>query len=99
MRLLRFALYAVLAMAALLSGAHAEQIPVPELKAWVTDQTGTLDAPAKASLEKKLSVLDESKGAQMAVLVIQNTCEDRSAARRVGQECVGRCRSRWSPDR
>src|SRR3546814_618653 len=85
MRLLRFALYAVLAMAALLSGAHAEQIPVPELKAWVTDQTGTLDAPAKASLEKKLSVLDESKGAQIAVLVIPTTGEDtiESYARRV----------------
>ena len=52
MRLLRFALYAVLAVAALLPGAHAEQIPVPELKAWVTDQTGTLDASAKASLEQ-----------------------------------------------
>ena len=45
-------------------------VPVPSLQARVTDQTATLSAAQKASLEAKLTALEEQKGAQLAVLLV-----------------------------
>ncbi|HUF81103.1 MAG TPA: YgcG family protein [Burkholderiales bacterium] len=46
------------------------QVPVPPLTARVTDQTGTLTAEQKASLEKKLQAFEARKGSQIAVLMV-----------------------------
>lgn len=44
--------------------------PIPALAARVTDQTATLSADQKASLESKLAALEKEKGAQIAVLLV-----------------------------
>lgn len=61
----------VIAFCALLAGgfAHAE-VPVPPLKARVTDLTGTLDAQQQASLEQTLRAFEAKKGSQIAVLMV-----------------------------
>jgi uncharacterized protein len=54
--------------------AIAEDVqPVPELHARVTDGTATLTAPQRASLEAKLSALEQRKGTQLAVLIVPTT--------------------------
>ncbi|MEO8444446.1 MAG: TPM domain-containing protein [Gammaproteobacteria bacterium] len=45
-------------------------LPVPPLKARVTDQTGTLTGPEIASLDSRLAALEARKGSQIAVLVL-----------------------------
>lgn len=47
--------------------------PVPELHVRVTDQTATLTAPQRASLDAKLAALEQRKGAQVAVLIVATT--------------------------
>lgn len=47
--------------------------PVPPLTARVTDLTGTLSPPERASLEAKLAALESSTGAQVAVLLVPTT--------------------------
>ncbi len=67
--------HAVRAMLLLLvvAGAALAQIPVPDLKARVTDLTGTL-APAQVSaLEQKLAAFEARKGSQVAVLMVATT--------------------------
>ena len=54
------------------AGAQALQ-PVPPLESRVTDQTGTLAAAETSALEEKLAAFEASKGAQIAVLVVQTT--------------------------
>lgn len=78
-------LYIVLAACLTLPAASAQQVAVPAFERWVTDQTGTLDSNTQASLEAKLEALDKSKGAQLAVLVVETTGDDtiESYARRV----------------
>ncbi len=49
------------------------QVPVPPLTGHVTDQTGTLTADQKASLEQTLTAFEASKGSQLAVLMIPST--------------------------
>jgi len=56
----------------LLSVAHAE-VPVPELKARVTDETGTLSASQKATLESRLKAVEQNKGSQVALLIVPTT--------------------------
>jgi len=51
----------------------AADVPVPPLKARVTDLTGTLDAGQRAALEQKLANLEARKGSQIAVLVVEST--------------------------
>jgi len=51
----------------------AADVPVPPLKARVTDLTGTLDAGQRAALEQKLADLEARKGSQIAVLVVEST--------------------------
>ena len=48
-------------------------LPLPALRARVTDQTGTLDATALASLEAKLAAFESSKGTQIAVVLVPTT--------------------------
>ena len=68
--LLRVVLAALLLLA--LPWAAAD-VPVPPLKARVTDLTGTLDAGQRAALEQKLANLEARKGSQIAVLVVEST--------------------------
>lgn len=46
------------------------QIPVPPLKARVTDLTSTLTSAQRVALEQKLAAFEARKGAQIAVLVV-----------------------------
>ncbi|GAB2901975.1 YgcG family protein [Paralcaligenes sp. KSB-10] len=63
----------VLYLACLAPWARAAEAPVPSLTARVTDLTKTLDAATQASLTQKLAALEESKGAQIAVLIVPTT--------------------------
>ena len=63
---------AALGVASLAAIAHAE-VPVPALKARVTDLTGTLSQGQAASLEQKLAAFETRKGSQIAVLMLPTT--------------------------
>ena len=68
-------------------GAWAQGVqPVPPLTAHVMDSTGTLSAPQQAALEAKLSTFEQSRGAQVVMLMVATTQpEDIAAyAQRVG---------------
>jgi len=60
--------------------------PVPALTAHVMDGTGTLTAAQKAALEAKLTAFEQSRGAQVVMLVVPTTQpEDIAAyAQRIG---------------
>ncbi len=60
----------------LVGSAFAAVIPVPPLTARVTDQTGTLDATQAQSLEAKLAAFEQSKGSQIAVLIVPTTGDE-----------------------
>lgn len=49
------------------------ELAVPTLTARVTDQTETLSASQRATLEARLKELEQRKGAQLAVLIIPTT--------------------------
>ncbi len=51
---------------------HAE-VAVPALKARVTDQTQTLNAQQRDTIEQNLAALEARKGAQIAVLIVPST--------------------------
>jgi uncharacterized protein len=51
----------------------AADVPVPPLKARVTDLTGTLAAAQGAALEQKLAAFEARKGSQIAVLIVPST--------------------------
>lgn len=58
----------------LLFAAHAwAEIAVPPLQSRVTDLTGTLDAPQRQALERKLAAFEQAKGSQIAVLIVPTT--------------------------
>lgn len=81
------ALAAIVLAAALGSTAWAQAVlPVPALTARVIDQTGTLDAAQKKTLEAKLSALEKAKGSQMVVLMVPTTAPEDIASytQRVG---------------
>ena len=63
---------ALLAFAVLLGAARAE-VPVPPLKARVTDLTGTLSAQQKAELESSIAAYEARRGSQLAVLMLPTT--------------------------
>jgi uncharacterized protein len=48
-------------------------LPVPALTAHVVDQTNTLDAIQQKGLEDKLMALEQSKGTQLAMLIVATT--------------------------
>lgn len=52
------------------------QVPVPPLTGHVIDQTGTLSAEQKATLEQTLSAFEASKGSQLAVLILPSTAPE-----------------------
>ena len=67
--------------------AQAQNLqPIPPLTAHVIDQTGTLDAIRLKGLEDKLMAFEQSKGSQMAILMVATTHpeDDASFANRVG---------------
>ena len=61
-------------------------LPVPALTAHVMDSTGTLNAAQQAALEAKLTAFEQSRGAQVVILMVPTTRpEDIAAyAQRVG---------------
>lgn len=61
-------------------------LPVPELRARVMDQTGTLDASALAALEERLASFETERGAQVVVLIVPSTAPEDIAdyTQRVG---------------
>lgn len=52
------------------------QLAVPPLTGHVTDQTGTLTAEQKASLEQTLTAFEARKGSQLAVLMVWSTAPE-----------------------
>ena len=52
------------------------QVPVPPLSGRVIDQTGTLTAEQKASLEQTLAAFEARKGSQLAVLMIASSAPE-----------------------
>ena len=53
--------------------AQGDPLPIPPLKAHVTDLTGTLDAQQTQTLESELTALEQSKGSQLGVLIVPTT--------------------------
>lgn len=53
--------------------ALAELVAIPALSTHVTDLTGTLSAAEQAQLESKLQSLEQTKGSQIAVLILPTT--------------------------
>jgi len=53
--------------------AAADQVPVPQLKARVTDLTGALTQAQLQSLEATLAAFEQKKGSQIAVLMLPST--------------------------
>lgn len=53
--------------------AAADEIAVPPLKARVTDLTGTLQPDQQATLEQTLQAFENTKGSQIAVLIVPTT--------------------------
>jgi uncharacterized protein len=71
-RPLRRAALAPILLLLLLGAAHA-LVPVPELSGRVVDKTGTLSESQVRELDAKLSAFEESKGSQVAVLIVPTT--------------------------
>ncbi len=69
---MRLVVAALIAFASLVGAARAE-VPVPALKARVTDLTGTLDAQQKADLESRIAAYEARRGSQIAVLILPTT--------------------------
>jgi uncharacterized protein len=64
---------ALLVGAAVALAAQPGEIPVPKLSAHVIDQTGTLTASQRASLEAKLADFERTHGSQVVVLMVAST--------------------------
>ena len=60
--------------------AGAALQPVPELKARVTDSSGTLASAERQALEQQLKALEDSTGAQVVVLMVPSTQPEDIAA-------------------
>ena len=58
------------------SALAAAQVPVPALTGHVIDQTGTLTAEQKATLEQELSAFEARKGSQLAVLMVASSAPE-----------------------
>ena len=59
------------------SALAAAQVPAPPLTGHVTDQTGTLTAEQKATLEQTLTAFEARKGSQLAVLMVASTAPEQ----------------------
>jgi uncharacterized protein len=60
-------------LAGAIPGASAAGVAVPELKARVTDLTGTLSSGEQSQLESALAAFESRKGSQVAVLLVPTT--------------------------
>ena len=69
---MRFLAAALITAASLFGIARAE-VPVPALKARVTDLTGTLSAQQKGELESRIAAYESRRGSQIAVLMLATT--------------------------
>ncbi len=58
------------------SGLTSAQVAVPPLTGHVIDQTGTLSAEQKATLEQTLTAFEARKGSQLAVLMVASTAPE-----------------------
>lgn len=69
-----------LALLGLLLGPLAGQAqalqPVPALDARVIDQTGTLDAASRATIEAKLAAFEQERGSQVVVVMVPTTAPE-----------------------
>lgn len=71
--------------------------PIPELRARVIDQTGTLDAASLTALETKLAAFEQSRGSQVVVVMVATTAPEDIAdytqrlgdAWKIGRPAVG----------
>src|SRR5260221_6406281 len=63
----------ILAGLAVSSGTARADVPVPPLKARVTDLTGTLNAKQKTELEGRIAAYESRRGSQIAVLLLPST--------------------------
>ena len=54
-------------------GSARADVPVPPLKARVTDLTGTLNAQQKGELESRIAAYETRRGSQIAVLLLPTT--------------------------
>jgi uncharacterized protein len=63
----------LLAAAPRAGAAEGDLLPVPPLRAHVTDLTGTLAGPEQQALEQKLAGWETRKGGQFAVLLVPTT--------------------------
>ena len=89
-------LWLALVLAPLLAFGQGVQ-PVPELRARVMDQTGTLDAAALAAIEERLATFEQERGAQVVVLIVPTTAPEDIAdytqrlgdAWKIGRKDVG----------
>lgn len=66
----------LLACALAWSALAVAQVPVPPLTGHITDQTGTLSAAQKSSLEQALTEFEARKGSQLAVLMVASTAPE-----------------------
>lgn len=74
------------ALLALPWASAQDLLPVPPLRAHVTDQTGTLTAEQRQALEDRLTTFEQERGTQIAVLLVPTTQPEdiASYANRVG---------------
>jgi uncharacterized protein len=75
--------------AAALAATPTEPIAVPKLTARVIDQTGSLTAPERNSLEEKLRAFEQAKGSQIAVLLVPSIGPEAI------EEFAGRVTDEW----
>ena len=68
-------LWLALALGPLLAWGQ-EVLPLPELRARVMDQTGTLDAAALSAIEERLASFEKERGAQVVVLIVPTTAPE-----------------------
>lgn len=76
MKTIRTARTALLAFALCWAFVASAQIAVPPLAGRVTDQTATLTAEQKATLEQTLQAFEARKGSQIAVLIVPTSAPE-----------------------
>lgn len=80
---------AALFSSAAIAATPTDPVPVPKLSGRVIDQTGTLTAPERAALEEKLDAFEQSKGSQVAVLIVPSIGPEAI------EEFAGRVTDEW----
>lgn len=74
--MIRALLILLVGVASAISLSVWSQIPVPALTARVTDQTATLSAEQRKTLEGTLRAFEARKGSQIAVLIVSSTAPE-----------------------